>query len=459
MWEALGFTKDPYDASPLEPKPGDVDLLIGRQQQGVAFCSTLDSSNRGMLVISGVPGVGKTSFFNIYQYLLESQNTFFGPKLLADRVRCHVQPYDEPRSIALRSLQTLCRSVEEYCRLNGHSNLPQNKKILDWLSAQGKSGYTLGINLLGVGGSFGRTVSVPSVSDVSFEGIADLIVAVKNEAMQNLEVSGVQIALDNIENLGDQNIAPILMTFRDTLFSIDNVWWILIGQSGFGSFLQTQDSRVSDKLGGQPIELSPISFEELDKAISKRVERFHSSAKGKSPLPSCIHKLLYDASHGEIRFVFKYSSIICQKVISRVRDSVIRELKPEEMHMSQEEFNGRVDSEIGHMLVEEQIPSDLAKEVLKETIRSEVEGLGLRNKERRILKQIGSEGGARPKDFKNFGLETLQDFSSNYLSKFHKQDLLARRQEGRSVVYTLRGVVALASEFGLLEEHSSGNSS
>ena len=90
----------------------------------------------------------------------------------------------------------------------------------------------------------------------------------------------------------------MLISFRDTLFSIPNLWWVLIGQSGLGSLIQSLDPRVFERISGSGIEVRPIELDELDKAIAIRVSRFHKSGSAKAPLPIETHKQLFEASFG-----------------------------------------------------------------------------------------------------------------------------------------------------------------
>ena len=85
MWESLGFSESPYNTNPLRARAEDVDLLVGRSNEAINFCTQLGTSDNGILVLSGSPGVGKTSFFNVQQYKLENALTDFGPKLLSAR--------------------------------------------------------------------------------------------------------------------------------------------------------------------------------------------------------------------------------------------------------------------------------------------------------------------------------------------------------------------------------------
>lgn len=444
MWSALGFKQNPYDTSPLKSKSEDVGLLIGRDHESIEFCTIIESSEQGIYIISGAPGVGKTSFFNIQQYLLETGDAVCGPSLLCARELCPVQPKDTAQNVALRVIYSLHRSVEDYCNINGLPLPKETKKIGSWLHGKGGSGFDIGLQILGFGGNIGRQIEVPSIRDITFEGLRDVINCIVGEVVNTLKKDGVFIVLDNIENLEDQELSNILITFRDTLFSIPKVWWVIIGQSGLGSLIQSLDPRVSDRLSGTGLELKPITLDNLYKAIEGRVDRFHSVKNGKAPLTPRIHEHLYRASHGEIRFVFKYCGSICTQFIKLMRI----ELAKTKTKIDEKSLNGL----LGEHLVKSQIKESVAQGILKSIIRTELDGLNLRHKEKELLKHIGERGSARAKDFKDLGFKTMQELSSNYLSKLHKQHLLARKQEGRAVQYRLRGLSSLASEFGLLEK-------
>jgi len=68
MWKKLGFRENPYDTKPLKVSKGDVDLLMGREEEQIDFLTAIESDSQGIFVLSGVPGVGKTSFLNVQQY-------------------------------------------------------------------------------------------------------------------------------------------------------------------------------------------------------------------------------------------------------------------------------------------------------------------------------------------------------------------------------------------------------
>ncbi len=442
MWDMLGFKASPYNAEPLAATAEDADLLVARQKEGLRFCTTLESSDHGVLVLSGSPGVGKTSFLNVQQYLLETGKAQCGPRVMAARQLCPIQPGDTPKTIALRAAQSMHRSILEFCSVHGKRTPKQTKKIGKWINASGGSGLEIGIQVLGSGANFGRQVEVPNISDVSFEGIRDVISTLAEEIATSFGLSGSIVALDNIENLDDDVLSSLLISLRDTLFSLRKIWWILIGQKGLASLIQTLDPRVSERIAGSGLDLEPVSFKDLHEAIERRVAKFHSSGLGKAPLPESIHKHLYQASNGEIRFVFRYSNTICIKFVEQVRDIALRP-----GFMSEVQLN----EILGNAMTAGVLKEKDANSLLRDTVIDEFKGLGLKPKDKQILRKIGQKGRARPKDFKDYGLGSIQDFSSNYLSRFHKFNFLVREQEGKAAIYRLRGLARLADEYNLLK--------
>jgi Cdc6-like AAA superfamily ATPase len=452
MWESLGFKDSPYNTNPLKVRQEDVELLVGRGSEAIEISTIFESGNNGILILSGVPGVGKTSFFNIVQYQLETQQGVFGPMLLSARHLCPVQPSDDVRTLALRALECLYKSVETYCSIH-HSEVPvETKKIGKWLCGGSSTGFDLGIEILGFGGNIGRSVSLPGVQDVSFEGITDAITAIVSEVVNKLGFKGAIIALDNLENLEDSQLKSLLISFRDTLFSTPNLWWVLIGQSGLGSLIQSLDPRVFERIAGSGIEITPISLEELDEAINIRVSKFHAGGNGKAPLPKDIHKELFNTSFGEMRFVFKYSNSICTKFVEKARQAIFDKFQSLSgmRDQSKSSIKDAIDQAIATHMINDQINPERAMELLREIVENELNGLYLKPKEKEVLIKIGEKGKTRAKDCNEFGIKTMQDFSSNYLAKLAQQNLLVREQEGRAVYYRLRGIARMAHSFGLL---------
>ena len=114
-------------------------------------------------------------------------------------------------------------------------------------------------------------------------------------------------------------------------------------------------------------------------------------------------------------------------------------------------FTKALSTAIAAQMINDQLPDAVATNHLKAIVQEELSGLFLKATERQVLNAIGKVGKARASDYKAFGLGSMQDFSSNYLSKLYRQNLLVRQQEGKAVNYRLRGVAQLAYQFGLLD--------
>jgi hypothetical protein len=252
------------------------------------------------------------------------------------------------------------------------------------------------------------------------------------------------IVLDNIENLFDEDLNDCLTTFRDTLFNIPNIWWVLIGQSGLTSLIQSTNPKVFQRLSSN-IELKPISVENLIKAVDVRVVRFHIGKKGTSPITKEIYTKLFESSNGEIRFVFNYCHDICVNLVQVIRKYLVQEDKK----LNEKNF----EEIIGTYLVKNQIADSFSNTCLKNIITEEFNGLYLPQKEKNVLKKIGELKKIKPSDYKEFnefGIRSLQDFTKNYLTKLSSQYLLLRRQEGKVITYELRGISVFALEYGFL---------
>ena len=445
MWKKLGFRENPYDTKPLKVSKADVDLLMGREEEQIDFLTAIESDSQGIFILSGVPGVGKTSFLNVQQYLLESGEADFGPKMLSARTLCPIQPSDEPKNIAIRCIQSYCKSIEEYCVMTKTDIPSQTSKVMAWVYQNKPATISIGFSVFGHGLNVGREVHLPSINETTFETLVEIIGTLANEVKTELKFEGSFIVLDNLENLHEDDLSDSLTTFRDTLFTIPNIWWVLIGQSGLSSLIQSSNPKVFQRLSSS-IELKPISIEYLIKAVDIRVVRFHcTDNNGSSPITKEIYLKLFESSNGEIRFVFKYCEAMCINLVQTIRKLILsKNMK----------FNDKVfDKFMGEHLVNKQVDNKFAVACLQNIITEEFEGLYLTLSEKGVLRKIGELKKVRPKDyleFKEFGIKTMQKLSKNYLTKLNEQNLLLRRQEGKLLTYELRGISVFALEYGIL---------
>jgi len=449
-WNQLGFTENPFNVDPLKVRFQHVPLLIGRNKESINFQTTLDSAKKGVIIISGKPGVGKTSFINIQQHLLESEEAFLGPKLLADRVLCPIYPEKSTtREIAIDILNSLCDNISKHCSLADKTIPKETKKVIKWLNDGGSSSQTFGLTIFGFGATIGGTITVPTINEVSFEKLKVVIELVASEFTASFDFNGCIMVLDNLENLESEKLINLLIAFRDTIFTINNIWWVLIGQSGLASFIQGKEPKVFQKITSN-IELSPITVQELEKAVSSRVNKFRSSNnKGNSPISKNIYNKLYNSSNGEIRFVFNYCSQICVRFFINAKLH-IKEKHPEIDDQSNHEQNKIFNNVVGDFLQDDVIPDSLANNILKEIIRESFEAFQLTESERSFLRTLGELKQITLNDYEKFSIASQEVFKSKFLQKFYENNFLLKKQEGTTDKYELRGLPLLAQEFNLI---------
>ncbi len=411
----------------------------------VEICTQFESAEQGVYIISGKPGVGKTSFFNITQFLLQEQQAPCGPKILCAQQLCQILPSDHTTNIALKSALSLVKSVTQYCSAQKRSLPSQTQKISEWMRIKGGGiGVEISLSMFGFSGGAERPVTLPpAFSNVDFESLQDILRVIVEEIVLDLGFHGTFIVLDNIENLEKEEIVKLFVGFRDTLFSLPKIWWIIIGQAGLSSLIKTEVPKVYERLSGVGLDLQPIALPEMHEAIEKRVQRFHESGDGKAPLPEVVHRLLYSVSDGEIRFVFKYSQEICTQFIAGIRAKLLKQTRSRLTP-------AMLDDALGRVLVKGLIPTDMAMGVLKHIVKQEIQTLAITAKERSILAMIGKNGSARASDFLSYDVESPGVFSSNYLIKLYKGSLLVRSMQGKSFVYQLSAMLRLAAECKVL---------
>lgn len=452
LWPSFGFKGNPYQATPLRPTAADYELFIGREDTGIEFRTQIESDTGCVTVISGDVGVGKTSFFNIQQFLLFSGKADFGPRLVPALELTPLHGEDTPTLLARRIAHNAVKSMEMFCQGTKHRLPKQVGKIKKWLSHKGSAaGFDVGLSILGSGGNVAMSFDAPPVSEASLENWGDILHVIASEAVETLGYDGIFVVLDNAENVDNDKLTELLMAYRDTLFTTEGIWWVVIGQSGLYSLIDAADKRISQRIQGTGLEVSPLTSEELHAAVERRVQTFRAKTTAKSPISREIHDKLYEASRGEIRFVLKTSDALVRKAAAAMRVEAAELVKKTSLSGSARKKLATMFSDVlTKRLIDGELPDAAVENSLRDLSYEQMQSLRLKRKELQVLRQIGS-GEARASDHEQFRIKTMQDFSSNYLTKLFSNGLLHRRQAGRAVYYSLRGFASLSHEFGLFD--------
>lgn len=323
VWGAFGFIDTPYRIDPLRPTKDDYALFVGRRDRGIEFRTQIEGNHGCVSVVSGNVGVGKTSFFNAQQYLLFSGLSEDGPRVLPALVLTSVESDDDATTLARRVTYNSIQSLKAICASEGVSTPKVVGELDAWLSHERiRTGRGASVSVLGfeIGGE--EQFYLPPVDSTTLEQWRDILRKLSAEICATFRDRGFQgffVAIDNLESVTTEKLARILMTYRDSLFDVDHIWWVLIGPPGLHGLLETTDIRVAQVIQGGGIDIEPLSAEELHEAIDRRIQRFRANDAAVSPIPYRAHDVLYKASHGELRFVLQISDQIVREVITKIR--------------------------------------------------------------------------------------------------------------------------------------------
>jgi hypothetical protein len=446
MWTEFGFSDSPYRTTPLSPTDADFKLFTSRDSgESAAFLSAMDSTEGSVVVVSGDIGIGKTSFVNIQQHLLANDLAGWGRRLLPCHQTTSLTEEDAPVSLARRIVHDAVRNIESYCELQGESLPRECNTVRDWLSHRpATSGYQITFGVFGVG----RNVSLPPVGDATLETWRDILTVLAGEVRKQFPVGGIIVCLDNAETLTQSALAKLLMSYRDTLFMIKGIWWILIGQSELYSQIERIDRRVSQRISGSGIELSHFTVDNFHDLIERRVRVYGNREGAVSPLSKPIHDLLFHAASGEVRFVFDTANTLVQRVVTNVREKVGKKLPPGTAAPGA--IAEMLSQVLKQQLIDHQIPDKLATDVLKVEIQSRIAELHKAPDNIHKLRRIGDHPVTKA-DYDDFGFASPEEFKESFLEPMRSQGLLARETEANAHRYRLKGFAWLALKFGQLE--------
>lgn len=431
LWTHLGFQQNPYFATPIEVSKPGADLFVGRGHEVRRMINKWDEPNGCVTIIGGNIGTGKTSFLNVCQYLCfegvrQFELPYDPPRLVPAFDKVQLESDADDRRLILQVLWSAARSVDRAFQERGLTPPALSAELVHWLgtttagySATSGGGPTVaGRGLQGSGGGHSLPLREPGAVplDSLAAKLADLAAEVANESVYR----GLVVALDNIELIESARVVALLNQYRDTLFSTPRVWWVLIGQRGLFDLLDAESPRVTQRIKGTETTLDGLSWDDFHLAVSIRIENFRTRKDAVAPLGEDLLRILFDASAGEIRYVFKMADQIVSDALAR--DPHIRNVEPK-----------------------------MAEGILRDAVAEQLERLYLDVREKKVLKGMRERNSVRPKDFKEFGFQNAPNFLQGVLQPLQDKGLVSKSTQGNAALYSLRPLAILGARFNLLD--------
>ena len=407
FWEELGLTDNPYDPRPLTISKEGRKLFVGRNKELSQLNSLVSGKKGGIVIIEGNVGVGKTSFVNIFQHDKWKKN-----KYLPSFEKIGLVENVDSVNFMLSVFSNMIHNLERADNTDAYKRHPIHKQAKSLIATTIEKGYGGQFSVLGTGGGISQQKSISQPVAIVLPSIVDMMNKWIQFVIDKMGYPAILVPIDNLDIIQESGIVEFLNRMRDTLIERSSVWWILIGKIGLFSLLERETHRVSEIITGKPIILQPLTLDEIHEMIKIRFENLKVITKVESLVPREIVDILYEVSKGEARYILK-----------RITDIVYL-------------FKSKYPSE-------KQIPLAIAKQMITEEAKQRIDEAKLTPRELQFLKMMAKKGTFQPRDYKHFGLNTLQALK-HYVDRLSMHGFIAKEETtGKAVYYHTTGDVNL----------------
>lgn len=315
IWERYGFRGNPFDTGALSATAESLlpisQAIVGREMdspESQALLGVLRSAGGGRAVVEGEIGVGKTTFVNYHRYLWEVEAK---DKLLTPAMEIALSSDASLRDVLWNILSSL---VGKILLLRGETYV-QSRPLLRELFLLNRvffqRSFEVQASLFGFGAGVGHSAQV-SVAEPTDTQLQAYLREMVGETRQ-LGYKGLFLHLDNLELMSLRNpewTRQLLEELRDALQTPD-VYFVLVGQSGFFTEIISPSERVRSVFFGQPIYIPPLRKEQVLEAVRKRYRLLAAHPdRFIRPVADELIEYLYDLYDGKMRFVMDAVSTV-----------------------------------------------------------------------------------------------------------------------------------------------------
>ncbi len=316
IWEIYGIGSDPFFVGPILVYGGDIPIstFTGRKKETNRLSKMIKSFGGSRIIVSGEPGVGKTSFSNVVRAKARESGFFTPIKEIA------VQPDWNVNEFILNTLFSIFNTLRREKKQHVLSN-ELYKELESLITNLDLIGFSGSISILGTGIGGGKNTSRTN-SQITIAYLIDLF----EQIVKELRKGGYKeliIHYNNLENFQQNQLQLLFRRIRDFLL-IPHVHFIFVGDLTVPPALQSIP-QVSSIFNDSPIILGNLSFEEVLKILSKRIEALAiDDLDFVIPYEDNAVKKIYDLYSGNIRNILNSLSTAIRE-ISEERPIVLNE--------------------------------------------------------------------------------------------------------------------------------------
>lgn len=252
----------------------------------------------------------------LYRALQESVDNRVGPVYIPCRKIFQLDPSTPPAdfhlNVMLEVAQTLLDEHKSLRAPAGRTRAAKNKNLERFLNSAQVKSFSAGAWVVNGG------ITTETNTGIGFErsGFEKAVFDWLAEVFPETSSGGVVCIIDNLELLQTSTKArEAIEAFRDTLFSIRGLRWVLCGALGIVHGIASSP-RLEGRLH-KPIVLEDLKEEHAPEVFRNRVKAFRLNARARLPMTESNFVELFDIMRGNIRSVLSECDDFCSWVADR----------------------------------------------------------------------------------------------------------------------------------------------
>ncbi|GBE54800.1 hypothetical protein BMS3Bbin15_00961 [archaeon BMS3Bbin15] len=344
--EKWGYSRNPYLHHPLEKKKEFDSLFVGREKEIRNFFKKFVSGTHAFC-IEGSFGVGKSTFKNrCFSEIKVEENRDVFNFIITDTIS--VVETESPREFLIDILRVTLDSIKPYREYLKEKNKKTLFEIENIVTKGDAKGNSYGSNIPIIHGQRESTssTSVQPMNLLTQDFIINRLIKIGNIVREDLKAR-ILITLNNLEKekVNDQGkITTLIEMLRGLIFS--EFILIFIGDLQLKSRL-TSSGRLRSVFG-ESIELSPLSLDEFQFAVDRRLKYSAIKENYAPPLGDDVLEYMFSKCGGDIRWAFNFLNNVFEEIFLEdypIRTYSLSDIEPICIKISRNTFNGLDTSE------------------------------------------------------------------------------------------------------------------
>ncbi len=316
IWNPLGIRTSPFFQEALDISESDlrpIDLFVGRADEAENVLQRTLGGDSTRLLVSGQPGVGKTTFIQHVKSRLASEHGF-----AVSSEFCRVPHQLSVTALGADLLRAVVRSLRNVLPGNVLETLGGFERTRALVEETERRARQWSVSVLGSGGGLGsdRKRHRPAFGPDQFQ---DMLAELCSGAMAQ-GVAGTVVHLNNLENLErDPEEASLLLRDARDYFLVPGLHLLLGATPDFHSRILSVHAQVRSVFR-PPMALAPMKLEDVQEMLQRRLDHLRIGRQEVTPpVTSELVGQLHTLFRGDLRGMLGALEEACYQALGSLR--------------------------------------------------------------------------------------------------------------------------------------------